>query len=390
MEAKRILISVDSLHSGGAEMFAIRLANYLAKTNQVYFLEFDGLASSDKKLKKLISDKIKYFSPSETFIVRLIYFFNRLTNFRWYKKFGKLANLYRSFLIRKIIVKYHIDVVHSHAIFQNVVYSSLKENGLEFKFIMTSHGHFEYYMEEDSSDATYLLNILKDKVDCLVYLTNEHLNTVLLNGFEVAKTRRILNGYEPINESQTSFDNAIQKDVFRVMIHSRAIEEKGWLEAIEAVKILKDKGYSIELFLVGNGPLLEQLSKVKLPSFIQVLGFREEIISLIYQCHLGLLPSYFVGESLPNSIIEYLYCGKPVIASNIGAIKEMLDAGNGDLAGELINTIKGKPVEIIKLADLIEKFITNEDYYHNKVLKARLAFNKFSMKNCGEAYLALY
>jgi L-malate glycosyltransferase len=390
MKHHKILISVDAMHSGGAEMFAIRLANYLSKFCTVYFMEFDGLASSDKKLKAQLSKEIGYFSPSESIAVKFIYFLNKVTRYKWWRKFGKLANMYRERMLTQFLLKNEIEVIHSHAIFQNIIFSSVKEKYPKLKFIVTLHGHIEFYMQQDPKDAEYLIDILKNTVDGIAYLSEEHLTTFLNRGFERSKIQRVLNGYYPESHHIGQAATQINQGVFTLMLHSRAIAEKGWLQAIGAVKILLNKGRTIQLLLVGDGPLLLELKKTDLPSQIKLLGFKEDVFSYIQSCDVGLLPSYFIGESLPNSIIEYLYFNKPVIATNIGAIPEMLDANGEGMAGVLLDTEKGIPVNENQLAETIDQMMQNKLLYQQKVSLTRLAYEKFTMERCANAYLKMY
>ena len=51
---------------------------------------------------------------------------------------------------------------------------------------------------------------------------------------------------------------------------------------------------------------------------------------------MGFLPSRFKGESAPLVLIDCLLSGKPVLASDIGEIRHMLDSDDG-LAGELVD-----------------------------------------------------
>ena len=60
---KKIMISIDSFHDGGAEMFAIRLANGLSDNYEVHFMEYRAGASNVKAQKAQLNSKVKIFSP---------------------------------------------------------------------------------------------------------------------------------------------------------------------------------------------------------------------------------------------------------------------------------------------------------------------------------------
>jgi len=383
---KSILISVDSLHNGGAEMFAIRLANFLSVECEVYFLEFDSLASVDKNLRAKLNPNIEYFSSSDNSFIKLLYWINRTSNFKCYKIIRRIANNYRYKKIKRFVIDKGITTINSHAIFQNVVLGKIKRALPELKFVLTLHGHYEYYRQEDPLGTSELLNDVIQSCDCLVYTSQEQLETFKKIGFPISKTRKIFYGFEPPDNLSFSrkFDSKLTS--LKLLIHSRAVSEKGWEQAILAVDILISKGYDISLTLIGDGPLFQLLREKNLHPNINLVGFIEDVFPFINECDLGLLPSYFFGESLPNTIIEYLYCGKPIIASNIGAIAEMIES-EGEYAGELIQVQKGVPVDPFLIVIAIEKYINNHSYYAKKVEIANRAFEKFKMQHCASNYL---
>jgi glycosyltransferase involved in cell wall biosynthesis len=100
---------------------------------------------------------------------------------------------------------------------------------------------------------------------------------------------------------------------------------------------------------------------------------------LLVYADLFLLPSNY--EGLPISIIEALSYGIPVVASDVGGVKEMLDGTNGyavanrsDLFVEKINLYKNNP-----------------QLYNNACLAARNSFlQKFTIDRMGNQYRQLY
>ena len=170
---------------------------------------------------------------------------------------------------------------------------------------------------------------------------------------------------------------------------ARGIKEKGWEEAILAVLgLLKKYPGMVTLNMVGQGAFLDSLKTTYANPAIIFTGYSKDVVTTVNAAHIGLLPSWYVGESLPNTVIEYLFCGKPVISSKIGAIEEMICYGQ-QLAGTCIPLINGK-VEVPALAAAIENYIINPELVERDSQIALAASVKFTMNTCVENYLDVF
>ena len=92
----------------------------------------------------------------------------------------------------------------------------------------------------------------------------------------------------------------------------------------------------VHLLLIGEGPEFDRLRPQTSHDFVHFLGFRSNIRDYFAASDMGFLPSRFKGESAPLVLIDCLLSGKPVLASNVGEIRSMLDSTEGS-AGELFD-----------------------------------------------------
>lgn len=103
----------------------------------------------------------------------------------------------------------------------------------------------------------------------------------------------------------------------------RLSEEKGIETIIRAAKMIGN----VQLKIVGRGPDMDRLHRIadSTPS-IQFLGFRdgEELRKLYRGACAVLLPS-MVNENFPLSALEAMSAGKPVIASDVGGVGEIVE-----------------------------------------------------------------
>jgi glycosyltransferase involved in cell wall biosynthesis len=108
-------------------------------------------------------------------------------------------------------------------------------------------------------------------------------------------------------------------------LHAR----KGHSIALRAARVLKDQGKKIRWVFCGDGPervpLMRQAAELHLDGNVIFTGFRSDIRSVISGLDVFVLPSLM--EGLGVSLIEAMAMGKPVVASRVGGIPEIVTDG---------------------------------------------------------------
>ena len=113
----------------------------------------------------------------------------------------------------------------------------------------------------------------------------------------------------------------------------RLHRHKSVATSINAIAAVRSKGYSAHLHIFGSGPEEERLralsSRLDLNGHVFFHGEYDwqEIDSCIQMIHVGLLPSLCEGFGLV--ILEMLSRGRPVIASDVGSTREVLEEMGG-------------------------------------------------------------
>lgn len=141
----------------------------------------------------------------------------------------------------------------------------------------------------------------------------------------------------------------------RVLTVGRFEEQKGFQDLIAAAKILKDE--NIEFVIVGFGPLNVQAMASQAGVEDKVVLFNKlgqaQLRLLFQQCDIYCLPSISHPtqgkEGVPVVIMEAMACGLPVIATDAGAVSEIVREG---LVPEKSPT---------DLADAIQKLAANPE-----------------------------
>ena len=96
------------------------------------------------------------------------------------------------------------------------------------------------------------------------------------------------------------------------------------------------------LVIVGDGTARSELeiqaSRLGIQDRIHFLGVRKDVVQILNSVDLFVLPSF--SEGLPNSILEAMACGLPIVATDVGGIPEVVYQNKngilvdpGDVAG---------------------------------------------------------
>jgi len=141
-----------------------------------------------------------------------------------------------------------------------------------------------------------------------------------------------------------------------ILLHvGRFSPQKNHKLLIEAFALVVKECSKLRLWLVGDGELKSDIEKLVvqkgLQSYVSFLGIRADVAELLGQCDIFVLPSDW--EGVPLTILEAMAAGKPVIATAVGGVPELVKDGE---TGILI-----PPQDPQALVQAILKLATNSE-----------------------------
>ena len=136
-----------------------------------------------------------------------------------------------------------------------------------------------------------------------------------------------------------------------VALVSRMLREKGVLDAIAAIRLLRARGLTIELLLAGptdpdnRGSLsAELLSSLGEEPGVEWLGPVADVRTIWRRAAIAVLPSTY-GEGVPKALLEAAACARPIVATDVPGCREVIRQGE---TGILV-----RPHDVGALADAI-------------------------------------
>lgn len=165
--------------------------------------------------------------------------------------------------------------------------------------------------------------------------------------------------------------------VVRILFVGHVVKEKGVEELIECVRILLQNKFEVELDLVGPCELVYKLFlEEKFSSIINRINFvgvksQRDVYKYMAACDIFCLPSY--TEGMPYVILEAMASGCCIIASNVGAIPEMLEEKEGVLIQpKNINALQEALAYLIKNSEARVNFGTNAKTKVNRIYSCQV------------------
>ena len=174
-----------------------------------------------------------------------------------------------------------------------------------------------------------------------VVTKSEHLRERAIEmGISVSKVRTIRNGCNPSvfhlrDRGVARALLAVDEKAELVLFVGRLDTAKGIEELLEAFASLASRRPNLRLAFVGDGPgsahLQSRAKHLSLGNRITLKGAcsSQEVADWLAAANVLALPSY--NEGYPNVVIEALSCGRPVIATNVGGILELVNKESGIL-----------------------------------------------------------
>ncbi|MFP6763796.1 MAG: glycosyltransferase [Planctomycetaceae bacterium] len=202
-------------------------------------------------------------------------------------------------------------------------------------------------------------------------LTPETTRTIY-NGFDIEHIR--CRAAEPC-----PLDLPGGSDAFRIAYVGRLQREKGLDILLKAMRIaIHERGLGhLRLIVAGDGPDSESLQALvkdlRLEEQVVFTGFVQNPYAIVSRCQLLCLPSRY--EGMPNTLVEGLALGIPVIASNCPhGPQEILD---GEQLGELVT-----PESEAALATAIERAVARTPDESAARARKHSVEQRFSIERC--------
>jgi glycosyltransferase involved in cell wall biosynthesis len=356
-----ILISALAFSTGGAEVTPVLIANELKRLGHaVTFHSRDFFPETEMIRKKLRADVPVVKAPDAR-------------------------------VLKTVLADFGIEVVNTH-------HHAVQRFGLEMpevfdevRHIGTLHGVFENIENDSPETVDRELPLIDRDVDCWTYVAAKNLSPFRSRGISCdERFVHIPNGIDsiPINPVQRA-SLGIPAEAFVLCVVSRGIPEKGWMEGIEMVARAREaSGRDVHLVLVGDGPVYDQLRRNGTEAFVHAVGFQAHPMDYLAMADLGFLPSRYRGESMPNSVIEGFFAGKPVIAGDVGEISAMLSLGN-QTAGAII-PVRNWEIDVAAGAELIAGFASDPARCRRAAELVPALAERYRIDNVVQRYLAVF
>ena len=137
-------------------------------------------------------------------------------------------------------------------------------------------------------------------------------------------------------------------------------EEKRIDVLVSAAPAILARHPQAEFLIAGDGPCREPLvaraRDLGVLNRFQFLGHRDDVPAVLAQADVFVLPSR--SEASPNSVIEAMAAGLPVVASDVGGIPELVDDGRTGylVAPGDVNALARGVIGLLDAPDRVEAF----------------------------------
>lgn len=370
----KVIFIIDSLEGYGAEKSIVEIALRMQHVTPV-FINLYGVGNLTSKLEnKGIS----------------VYSLNIAKTYGFKEAVNKIV---------PIIEKEKPEIIHSTLYRADLISRKLKSIFSDIilvgSFVSNSYGLNRYRHLSTLSKLKLFSTQLKDrstagKVDYFLCNSNAIKNSnvkalnVDRNKVQVIYRGRCLEDFNVSTEVKPSLREELNWNDEKVFLNvGRLNKGKGQIDLLKAFKNINAENPDTLLIIAGEGSLRSELERIildyRLEKKVFLLGYREDIPSLLKMADFFVFPTYY--EGLPGSLVEAIISKTPAIVSDIPENRECFP---GDEA------LFFPPGDIVELSSQMKQAVEMEDWESRTNTAAINAFEKFDIQRISEDYENFY
>jgi len=328
----RILRIIARLNIGGPAIQAISLTSALSDDGYHSLLVCGKVGPNEGDMSYMADERDvePYLLPE---LGREILFYNDL----------------KCFLdIRRIIKRFRPDIIHTHTAkagtlgrLAAISLNFFRRNTNRIKIVHTFHGHIfhsyfgliktfifiriERFLSKFTDKIIVISSLQKDDICKKYWIANPDKVRIIPLGFDLSRFTVRHNDSEKIRQRYLPRDH---DNGLLVGIIGRLAPVKNHHMFIEAVKHLKEKRKidPFRFLIIGDGELKEELlsysGRLGIQDSVVFTGWQKDMPSVYGALDVVALTS--MNEGTPVTLIEAMAAGKPVVATDVGGVRDLL------------------------------------------------------------------
>lgn len=304
------------------------------------------------------------------------------------------ANDLRSIVeVRKLIKKYNPDIVYAHSSKAGAI-TRVADIGLKNHCVYNPHG-WAFNMRCSAKKKAMYTAIEKiaapfcDKIICISdaekqsaldkKICREDKLQVIFNGVDIESYENGVRG------AIKRKDLNIPEDAFVVGMVGRMSPQKAPDVFVKMAKQVKDEVPNAHFIIVGNGNQEDEIRKYAedngFSNSLHITGWVDNLMSYVELFDVACLLSRWEGFGL--ALPEYMMAGKPIVASRVDAIPNIIQNGENGLLVEVDDDI-GASKAVLR--------ILREDGLRKKIVAQGLedVHNRFNARRVSEEHSKLF
>lgn len=332
---------ITSLDNGGAENHLAALVKEQVKKNEIFVIYVRGNGYWKKKLEK---NGIKVIQ------LKLDKLFHVVNLFTTVYKIKKLINIQKP------------EIVHAHLSSMEIIGAFIKFiSRTEFKFIITKHLD-SFFLEASNGQNILIQGLFLDRFifknsDKIICISNQ-IKKYFLRKIKIKKNKvKViyygLNKKDLRNKKKTNLKNINLnnlKNFYTICCIARHVKQKSIDFLIQSFYEFNKIEKKSKLILIGHGPETNKLKmmakKLNIYDKIIWINYLENVLEALKLSDVFVLSSKYEGFGLV--LLEAMYAKKPIIATKVSAIPEVIiNNWNGLLIKHNdVNDFKSKLIKI--------------------------------------------
>lgn len=291
-------------------------------------------------------------------------------------------------LIRQFIKANHIDIVHTHG-YKSNFYALCATLFQHIPLVATCHP----WIISNRRGKIYsdLDRIVLRKFNRVVSISDYVRQSLLNAGIPDRKITSVENGIS-VKCFNKTYAKELLRNEFDIPYKAKVIcsvgrfsLEKGHRVLLDAAKRVINTFPDTYFILAGEGFLLNGLKryaeKLRIEHRIYFPGYVKDIPKLLSAIDIFVLPSF--TEGMPMSLLEAMAAKRPVIATNVGSIPDLIDH---ERTGLLV-----KPGDSGSLANAIRELMNNDFKARNLAKRAyKMVLTKYTSERMAQKYIDIY